>query len=312
MGKDYYTTLCIDRDATDQAIKIGYRKAAMKWHPQKNPHQKETAEQQFREIAEAFDVLIDPVKRAKYDQYGEQGLKSGIMEVQGEHRGYQYVGDPFALFQDFFGSTSPFTEVSDASADSMGLLKRGFQNKVEAAIEIQVECSLEDLYDGASKKVAVQRTRIRPDGRTSYEDRKLFTVVIKKGWKSGTRLTFKGEGNQTHPKVPPGDLVLVVTETPHPVFERQDEHLVFNHKVTLREALTGHIVNITTLDKKVLSINVPEIASPSYEKRLPGRGMPRGVGSSDRGDLIVRWDIQFPKALSAEEKEEVKSILSAY
>eukprot|EP00746_Dinoflagellata_sp_MGD_P164242 gnl/MRDRNA2_/MRDRNA2_92766_c0_seq1.p1 gnl/MRDRNA2_/MRDRNA2_92766_c0~~gnl/MRDRNA2_/MRDRNA2_92766_c0_seq1.p1 ORF type:complete len:312 (-),score=74.08 gnl/MRDRNA2_/MRDRNA2_92766_c0_seq1:100-1035(-) len=311
MGKDYYATLCITRDATDEAIKKGYRKAAMKWHPQKNPNQKEVAEQQFREIAEAFDVLIDPVKRAKYDQYGEQGLKSGIMEVQGEFRGYQYVGDPFALFHDFFGSTSPFAEVSDVTAEGMNLVPRGFQKKTEEPLEMEVVCSLEDLYDGTSKKVAVERTRIRPDGRTSYSDRKLFTVVIKKGWKSGTRLTFKGEGNQTHPKVPPGDLVLVVKETAHAVFERQEEHLVFNHKVTLREALIGHIVNIATLDKKVLSINVPEIASPSYEKRLPGRGMPKGSGD-DRGDLIVRWDIQFPKALSAEEKEQVKSVLGGY
>lgn len=311
MGKDYYATLFLDREATDEAIKKGYRKCAMKWHPQKNPNQKEVAEQQFREIAEAYDVLIDPNKRAKYDQYGEQGLKSGIMEVQGEHRGYQYVGDPLALFHDFFGSTSPFAEVSEVSAESMGLVQRGFLKKDEEPLEMEVVCSLEDLYDGTSKKIAVQRTRIRPDGRTSYQDSKLFTVVIKKGWKSGTRLTFKGEGNQTHPKVPPGDLVLVVKETPHPVFDRQDEHLVFNHKVTLREALTGHIVNIATLDKKVLSINVPEIASPSYEKRLPGRGMPRGT-SEDRGDLIIRWDIQFPKALSAEEKEEVKSVLGKY
>jgi DnaJ-class molecular chaperone len=311
MGKDYYAILSQGRDATDEAIKNGYRKAAMKWHPQKNPNQKELAEHQFREIAEAFDVLIDPDKRAKYDQYGEEGLKSGIMEVRGEHRGYQYVGDPFALFQDFFGSTSPFAEVSEASAESMGLGDRGFQKKTEQGLEMALVCSLEDLYDGASKKVSVQRTRIRPDGRTSYEDQKLFTVVIKKGWKTGTKLTFKGEGNQTHPKVPPGDLVLVVAETEHPVFVRQNEHLVYNHKVTLREALTGHIVNIATLDKKVLSINVPEIANPSYEKRLPGRGMPRGAGD-DRGDLIIRWDIQFPKALSVEEKDSIKSILGSY
>jgi len=311
MGKDYYATLSLSRDATDEAIKKGYRKAAMKWHPQKNPNQKEVAEQQFREIAEAFDVLIDPTKRAKYDQYGEEGLKSGMMEMQGEFRGYQYVGDPFTLFQDFFGSTSPFAEVADATEESMGLAARGFQKKTEEPLEMDLVCSLEDLYDGASKKVAVQRMRIRPDGRTSYEDRKLFTVVIKKGWKSGTRLTFKGEGNQTHPKVPAGDLVLVVQETPHDVFERQDEHLVYNHKVTLREALTGHIVNIATLDKKVLSINVPEIASPSYEKRLAGRGMPKGPGD-ERGDLIIRWDIQFPKALSVEEKESVKSILGSH
>jgi len=311
MGKDYYATLSLGRGATDEEIKKGYRKAAMKWDPQKNPNQKELAETQFREIAEAFDVLIDPAKRAKYDQYGEEGLKSGMMEMHGEHRGYQYVGDPKALFQDFFGSTSPFAEVTDVTAEGMGLVQRGFQKKTEEALEMDLVCSLEDLYDGASKKVKVQRTRIRPDGRTSYEDSKLFTVVIKKGWKAGTRLTFKGEGNQTHPKVPPGDLVLIVQETSHEVFERQDEHLVYNHKVTLREALTGHIVNIATLDKKVLSINVPEIASPSYEKRLAGRGMPKGAGD-DRGDLIVRWDIQFPKALSADDKESVKSVLGSH
>lgn len=309
MGRDYYAYLCIGRDASDEQIKNGYRTVAMKWHPQKNPNRKEEAETKFREIAEAYDVLIDPTKRTRYDQYGEDGLKNGNMEFGSEFRGYQYVGDPFLLFQKFFGSVSPFAEVTQMLEQGPGLANRSLPKSAEDALEIDIPCSLEELYEGVFKKVAIERTRIRPDGRSEYTDKKLFTVPIRKGWRAGTKLTFKGEGHQTHPKIAAGDLVFSVCEEPHANFVREGNDLVFTHKITLCDALIGHTLNVTTLDKNVLSLNIPEAVSPQYEKRVRCRGMPDPEHPDDMGDLVIRWQITFPKTLSSAEKDSISELL---
>jgi DnaJ-class molecular chaperone len=309
MGRDYYGTICVGRDATDEELKNGYRTVAMKWHPQKNPNRKEEAESKFREIAEAYDVLIDPVKRARYDQYGEDGLKNGTMELNSEFRGYQYVGDPFALFQKFFGSVSPFAEVTEMVNQGTGLAPRTLSKTAEDSLEMELSCTLEELYEGVTKKVAIERSRIRPDGRSVSTDKKLFTVPIRKGWRAGTRLTFKGEGHQTHPKIAAGDLVFVVVEEPHPNFVRAGNDLVYTHKVSLCESLIGHTLNVTTLDKNVLSLHIPEVTSPAYEKRLRCRGMPNPEAPEDMGDLVIRWDIAFPKTITSEEKASISAVL---
>lgn len=309
MGRDYYGALGVSRDASDEELKNGYRTVAMKWHPQKNPNRKEEAEAKFREIAEAYDVLIDPGKRARYDQYGEDGLKNGTVEFNAEFRGYQYVGDPFALFQKFFGSVSPFAEVSALLNQGGGLATRSLPKTAENALEMELPCTLEELYEGVTKKVAIERNRIRPDGRSQFTDKKLFTVPIRKGWKAGTRLTFKGEGHQTHPKIIAGDLVFVVVEVPHTSFVREGCDLVYTHKISLCEALVGHTLNVTTLDKNVLSLHVPEVASPAYEKRLRCRGLPDPEHPDELGDLVIRWDISFPKALGSGEKNSLTAVL---
>jgi len=310
MGKNYYSTLGVGREAKDEEVKKGYRKAAMKWHPQKNPTNREEAEAKFRDIAEAFDVLVDPVKRATYDQYGEEGLKDGIMELASEYKGYQYVGDPFALFQNFFGSVSPFTEAATGGGgDNFGLAQRGYQKGMEPPLEIELNCTLNEIYDGTSKQVSVERTRVGPDGRTTYIDNKLFTVPLQKGWKAGTRLTFKGEGNHTHPKVPAGNLVFTICEVPHLDFERTaDNDLLYVHSVSLCEALTGHTLSLTTLDQKTVSVSVPEVVGPASQKVLPGRGMP-DPKTGKLQDLIIRWDIRFPSSLSAEDKVKIQQVL---
>lgn len=309
MGRDYYGAIGVSRDASDEELKNGYRTVAMKWHPQKNPNRKEEAEAKFREIAEAYDVLIDPTKRARYDQYGEDGLKNGTMELNSEFRGYQYVGDPFALFQKFFGSVSPFAEVTAMLSEGTGLAPRTLPKTVEENLEMELPCTLEELYEGTTKKVAIERTRIRPDGRSSHTDKKLFTVPIRKGWMAGTRLTFNGEGHQTHPKITAGNLVFVIVEEPHPNFVRAGNELIYTHKISLCESLIGHTLNVTTLDKNVLSLHIPEVASPSYEKRLRCRGMPDPQNPDEMGDLVIRWDISFPTTLSTADKQSISAVL---
>eukprot|EP00397_Hematodinium_sp_SG-2012_P058345 GEMP01073739.1.p1 GENE.GEMP01073739.1~~GEMP01073739.1.p1 ORF type:complete len:178 (+),score=44.46 GEMP01073739.1:62-595(+) len=171
MGKDYYRCLQIGRSATSAEIKENYRRLALKWHPQKNPHNQEEAEWNFREIAEAFDVLQDGNKRATYDSFGEEGLKNGIMELNGrEYRGYQYVGDPFVLFNEVFGQVSPF-----------GLKEsvyRAPKLTVANDIEVDLHCTLEELYMGCQKAVEVERRQV---AEAAFVEKKSSQYLCRRG-----------------------------------------------------------------------------------------------------------------------------------
>merc|ERR1719310_1901258 len=208
MGRDYYSLLGVPRNATFPDIRAGYKWNAMKWHPQKNPSGKVEAEQRFRDIAEAYDVLISPARRQTYDEQGERGLK---FPASGSP--YQYVGDPFALFVQFFSDANPLLPATDLSlnnaAPSLSV------KEAESAIEVEVQCSLAELQDGATRRVVVQRTRLGPGG-APYKELHKITLPIRAGWQVGTRVNFRGEGNQSSPDKQPGDLVVVICEQKFP------------------------------------------------------------------------------------------------
>merc|ERR1711972_1139379 len=166
-------------------IRAGYRWAATKWHPQKNPSTKVEAEQRFRDIAEAYDVLINPLRRQRYDELGERGLKFPSVDSQVEP--YQYVGDPFGLFASFMGEASPLTDgneqVMNGHTPSLDPKER------DQTIEVEVQCSTSDFQDGATRRVEVERTRIGP-GNKPFKESKLITLPIRSNWVAGMRVTF--------------------------------------------------------------------------------------------------------------------------
>eukprot|EP00418_Pyrodinium_bahamense_P035952 CAMPEP_0179139730 /NCGR_PEP_ID=MMETSP0796-20121207/66857_1 /TAXON_ID=73915 /ORGANISM="Pyrodinium bahamense, Strain pbaha01" /LENGTH=202 /DNA_ID=CAMNT_0020839203 /DNA_START=130 /DNA_END=738 /DNA_ORIENTATION=+ len=200
----------------------------MKWHPQKNPGSKAEAEQRFRDIAEAYDVLIDPLRRKTYDELGERGLKfppagSGLEP-------YQYVGDPFSMFAQFFAEANPLAAAYEQELD--GFAPSLSPKEAEKPIEIEVQCSLAELQDGASRRVVVERTRLGPGGQP-YTECKPVSLPVRPGWQAGMRVTFRGEGNHTHPSKQPGDLVIVIVERPFPGDFKKDEAEEPNEAVTV-------------------------------------------------------------------------------
>ncbi|CAD7965071.1 unnamed protein product [Amoebophrya sp. A120] len=304
-ARNYYDTLEVGRTATDFELKNSYRRLALKYHPDKDAANSE----HFREIAEAFVVLSDPLKRAKFDQYGESGLKDGVLE-QSEYRGWQYVGDPMTLFYEFFGETSPHAIMLNEHKGKFNLVPRTITVTPGVAPEhdLELRCTLEELYRGSTKSYKIDRQRFDREGR-SYVDTKALTIKIEPGWKPGTRLRFAGEGNQLHPsEKKAADVIFTVVEDVHSVFERIPDtyDLIYIHKCTLLEALTGHVINLELLDDSVLNLHVPEIVTPGYEKRVLSHGLKLKSGKC--GDLVVRWDIQFP-SLSSEQKSALKGIL---
>merc|ERR1712180_522879 len=305
MGKDYYSILGVAKGASDDEIKKAYRKLALKYHPDKN--QSPGAEEKFKEIGEAYDVLSDAKKKQIYDQYGEAGLK-GNMGGPGPQEGmpqgggmpnfgdgnfsYQYHGDPRATFTQFFGQ------------------KPRKQAKVQdPTIEKDVFVSIEEIASGCEKKMKISRKVIREDGSKMMED-KMLKVMVKPGWKAGTKVTFSKEGDRLPGKIP-ADIAFIIRDKPHPIFSRDGVNIKYTYKVPLREALCGTVVQVPTLEGKKVGINCTgEVIKPTTTKRLQGYGLPYPKDPTRKGDLIVCFEVLFPESLSQSSKDIIYDVLS--
>ncbi|CAE7284104.1 PCM1 [Symbiodinium pilosum] len=150
------------------------------------------AQSRFRDIAEAYDVLIDPLRRQQFDAHGEVGLKNPPHGTDFEP--YQYVGDPFELFNQFFSSADPLSVAYEPELEDLPVLP---SMPKEPTIEMEIECTLGELKEGNTRCVVVERTRLGP-GFIPYQEKKPVTLPIKPGWQAGMRIIFKGAGNHSH------------------------------------------------------------------------------------------------------------------
>ena len=332
MGLDYYTILKVDKNATDDDLKKSYRKLAMKWHPDKNPNTKTEAEAKFKQISEAYEVLSDPQKRAVYDQYGEEGLSGmpppGSTGNNGRAGGFN-PRDAEDIFAEFFGS-SPFgfgsaggpgrstRFQSDGGGGGMFGGNNGTENmfrtysdgtvpKKPPPVESKLPCSLEELFSGSTRKMKISRTIVDANGRQAQET-EVLTIVVKPGWKKGTKVKFPDKGNEQVNQLP-ADLVFVIDEKPHDLFKRDGNDLITSTKVTLADAIGGTTVSINTLDGRNLPVGVTDIVSPGYELVVPGEGMPIAKEKGNRGDLKIKFDVQFPTRLTTDQKSALKRVL---
>ncbi|XP_078656892.1 dnaJ homolog subfamily B member 4-like isoform X1 [Branchiostoma floridae x Branchiostoma belcheri] len=378
MGKDYYKVLGISRDANEDQIKKAYRKMALKYHPDKN--KSAGAEEKFKEIAEAYEVLSDPKKREIYDQYGEEGLKGGGGGGGGGTGGpggytYTFHGDPNETFQRFFGTSNPFEAFSfmsnggshrmffSSTGDPFGRQHMqhmqhmhpfgGFQTQSSGGrghdgfgvdpmevdddpfsfghmggmggghgptrmrkevqdppITHNLMVSLDEVYRGTTKKMKINRQVIGADGYARRED-KVLEIQIKKGWKEGTKITFPKEGDQKPGHIP-ADIVFVLKDKPHPVFKRDGSNLIYTAKLSLRDALVGCTVQVPTLDQgRTVPIHCQDIIKPTSKKIIRGEGLPFPKQPSQRGNIVVQFDIQFPNGLSPSTKDILRDCLPA-
>jgi len=313
MGQDYYGTLSVTRSATDADIKKAYRKLSLKYHPQRNVEH--GADIKFKDVAEAYDILSNRQRRALYDQFGEEGLKNGVPTTKEGvfTKGYVFHGEPERVFKEFFGGDNPFLELYEVSPHEIdmgfgGLKGRG-RKKQDATIERDLYLTLEEVFKGCTKKMKISRRVMNEDGHTSSIRDKILTIAVKPGWRSGTRITFPQEGDQG-PNNIPADIVFVVKDKPHSMFIRDKDNIIYTAKVPLVDALTGLIIDVPTLDDRLISIPVNDIVSPGYRKVVPGEGMPISKEDKARGDLIIAFEIEFPQRLSQEQKSLLKDALS--
>ncbi|KAG2717410.1 hypothetical protein I3843_03G175300 [Carya illinoinensis] len=342
MGVDYYKILQVDKNVTEEDLKKAYRKLAMKWHPDKNPNNKKEAEAKFKQIAEAYEVLSDPQKRAVYDQYGEEGLKGQVPPPNAGGPGgasFFSTGDgpttfrfnPRSaddIFAEFFGSSSPFGGMGGrgggmrGSSFSSGIfgddifasfgeggggsMNQGALRKAPS-IEIRLPCSLEELYKGITKKMKISREIADISGKTMQVE-EILTINVKPGWKKGTKITFPEKGNE-QPNVIPADIVFIVDEKPHSVFTRDGNDLIVTENISLADALTGYTVQLTTPDGRNLTIQINNVINPDYEEVVPREGMPMQKDPTKRGNLRIKFNIKFPRRLTTEQKAGIKKLL---
>jgi curved DNA-binding protein len=303
--RDYYQILGVSRGASESDIKKAYHKLAMKYHPDRNRGNRE-AEEKFKEINEAYEVLSDSQKRARFDQLGsayQQWQRSGApggfdwsQWTSGMPRGTTRVevGDLSDLFgggfSDFFQSI--FGDIPIQQSDLFS--RRGQRTQTGSGRisgrpipDVEVTITLEEAFRGT--------TRILQQGNNSLQ------VKIPPGAGTGTRIRLKGQGRRLGQ--PAGDLFLVVNVADHPRWERREDDLYAEIPVDLYRMLLGGSVPITTIDSKSVLLTVPPETPSGKTFRLSGLGMPRLRNPSSRGDLYIKTRVELPAHLSDQEKK---------
>ena len=324
-GKDYYSILGLNRNASEKEIKQSFRRLARKHHPDVNPGDKD-AEEKFKQISEAYDVLSDKEKRKKYDQFGDQWQYADQFAKAGG-RGTPFQGFDFG---DLFSGTRTYS-YSEGGLDSLldellrggraGTHTRRAQPSRGRDIEHPVEVTLEEAFSGTNRILSLQSEeacttchgsgRIQNalcsvcQGRGTVSRTKRLEVKIPAGVKTGSRVRIAGKGGEGYGSTK-GDLYLVITVKPHPLFERQGDDLYVTVDVPLTAAVLGGEVNVATLKGK-LELKIPPETQNGRVFRLAGQGMPH-LGKSSRGDLKARVNVLLPTNLSPEEKELFKKL----
>lgn len=288
MNRDFYNILEIDRNADNHTIRKAYKKAAVQWHPDRNPENKEEATKKFKEISEAYEVLSDPEKRKIYDKYGKDGLKE-------EKENNFTEQDASNLFTRIFD----FGRMQDDSFPNFFPFGPQFET-----MEYILNVSLEDLYHGKEKKVKITR-QVYKHRQTVESEIKI--IQIKRGWKNGTRITFENAGDQFPNKQT--DIVFIIKEKPHPNFKRDGPNLYHTATISLKQALTGGIYTIKHLDGMHIEINLYPIITPTTQRKIKGKGMPYSSNSKKYGDLILSFNIQFPEYLTQKQKHKISHLL---
>lgn len=343
--RDYYEVLGVARDADERTIKSAYRKLALKYHPDRNQGNTE-AEANFREAAEAYEVLSDRQKRSLYDRGGHEGLRSGgFSGFQGD------IGDIFANFGDIFA------EFFGAGFGATG----GPRPMVGADQRFDMQVSLQEAYTGVTRTIDVPRLTTCADcggtgaeggelvacqvcqgrgqvvqgrggfmiattcracggagrlpksvcetcrGEGQVEQRRKLEVRVPPGVDGGVRLRLQGEGHAGTNGGPPGDLYVFVGVDSHPVFVRNGPDLHCELAVDFATACLGGEAQVPKLVEGEWTVEIPAGMQPGDVVRIDDGGMPK-LGSRQHGDLLVHLTVDVPKRLDDEQKARVESL----
>jgi curved DNA-binding protein len=306
--KDYYKILGVEKTATKEEINKAFRKLAVKYHPDKNPNDK-AAEERFKEITEAHEVLSDPEKRKKYDALGAnwnqyqstgRGFEDFFSQFGGTRRGtgttYEFSGDFGDLFGGMGGGFSDFFESFFGGRGRQarsGFGSQGFQSQPTGVdVEADLHITLEEAFNGSERQISI--------------DGKKLIIKINPGTSDGQKLRLKGLGRSSVQGATKGDLFLNIHILQHPFYEIKDGELFYILDVDLYTAVLGGKEKIKTLDGKKISINIPEGTESEKILRLKKLGLQK---DNERGDLFVKIHVTIPKKLSDKEKKLFKELL---
>lgn len=309
MADDYYKTLGVEKGADPEAIKKAYRKLALKYHPDRNPGNRE-AEEKFKKISEAYAVLSDNEKRKQYDNFGSDQFSRrysqedifrnfdlneilrdfGFGDTTGREgrfrgtsrRGYTFRtgGDPF---QDLFGQAQP----------------RYDQPRKGEDLHYNLSITLEESVSGAEKKLALQQ-----EGEVHE-----ISVRIPAGISPGKKLRLAGKGYPGIHGGPAGDLYLNISILPHPIFARDGSDIYIEKAVSFTQAVLGTTIEVPTIDGTIKRLKVPAGTQNGTKIRMKGYGVPglKGSGSS-KGDQFVKIAIDVPRKINDRQLQLIKKL----
>ncbi|MEP0986367.1 molecular chaperone DnaJ [Ekhidna sp.] len=344
--RDFYEILGVDRSASKEELKKAYRKIAIKYHPDKNPDDKE-AEEKFKEAAEAYEILSNDEKRQRYDQFGHQGVGGAGGGFSG---GGMNMEDIFSQFGDIFGGGgSPFDSFFGGGG------RGGRRTRKGTNLRIKLKLTLEEVAHGVEKKIKVNRLVVDPDTKFqtcsscsgSGQVRKVMNTMLGQMMSTSTCPACGGSGQtvesratgvdssglkrqeQVIPiKIPagvtdgmqlsmsgkgnevaggiPGDLLILVEEVEHEILKRDGNNVIYDLYINFIDAALGTSIEVPTIDGKV-KIKVDQGTQSGKILRLRGKGI-KSVEGYGQGDQLVHVNVWTPKKLSAEEKEILESL----
>jgi len=296
MAEDFYSVLGVGKTASADDVKKAYRKLARDLHPDKNPGNK-TAEARFKAVNRAFETLHDPKKRALYDEFGEEALREGFDPDRA--RAYRQGG--FRSGGGRAGKQVPFEDIFGGGfgegVDLGDLFGRGRRRGPVRGQDLEQELTVD--FETAVRGTTISLTRPGEAGQV--------TVRIPPGASDGSRVRIAGQGGRSPSGGPSGDLVLVISVKPHPLFKREGDDLHLEVPVSVSEAVRGTKVRIPTFDGPV-SVKVPPGTQSGNVLRLRGKGVTRK--GKPPGDLYARLLVQAPVASDAESAAELERILT--
>jgi len=340
---DYYRVLGVPRDASAEAIKKAYRQAAIKYHPDRNPGDAE-AERRFKACAEAYEVLSDPDKRARYDRFGKEGLRgAGVHDWA-----HADVHDIFSMFEEVFG----FGDIFGGGRGRAG--PQGGQS-----LRCAIDVCLEEVLSGTNKTISLTRRELcdacggsgsasgsrrscptcggrgrvqqgggffrvvracphcggtgstvtdpcQTCGGSRFVNRKrTIEVTVPAGIEDGQQIRYAGQGDAGEPGAPRGDLLAVVRVQEHPLFERHGRDLLCQVPIDFTQAALGASVDVPTLDGGE-TVEVSRGTQSGDLYRLEGRGLP-DVRTRRRGDILIQVIVEVPKKLTRRQEELLRN-----
>jgi curved DNA-binding protein len=303
--KDYYKILGVSKTASQDEIKKAYRKLAVKYHPDKNPNNKD-AEERFKEISEAYEVLRDPEKRKKYDQLGAnwkqyQHADMGDFNFAGGNqcggrRSYHFQGDMGDIFGDMGGNS--FSDFFNAFFGDMGGFSSQRTSRDQRAykgsdLQANISISMFEAYHGTQRILNVNGKKLR--------------VSIKPGTYNGQELRLKGKGGQGQNGGPAGDIYIKINVQPDNQYTLKGNDIIQKINVDLYSAVLGDKIKVYTL-AGAINVPIPKGAQNGQRLRIKGKGMPVYNTPGKAGDLYLQLNVKIPKNLSSEETELFKKL----
>lgn len=296
--RDYYEVLGVKKGAPIEEIKRAYRKLAVKYHPDKNPGDKQ-AEERFKEINEAYAVLSDPQKKEQFDRFGSNNFHQRFSQ-EDIFKGFD-VGD---LFKDQgFGTDDIFSRIFGQMrghrGGAPGAGHGGGHGRMAARGEdfsMEIQVSFRDAYHGGEKRVAFKRG----------SEREELSVKIPAGIESGAKLRVAGRGGAGRMGGTAGDLFLTVTVLPDPQFQREGADIILPLEVKFSDAALGGSIDVPSMEG-AKRIKIPAGIQSGTKVRLKGLGFP-DMGKGSRGDMYVKIEVHVPERLTPRQKELVEQL----